>query len=247
MNIYVYHGPIVAWHFVRILVLFSSLLLAAMAHAQDDRRVRFGAGLEYTAKAPIWPTQGSPYRPFGGYFVWGAAQIQPAYGERGFIANIRAGYFRDDAKYAMAEYLLLGVDRGCIRVELEGLIPTRSEVFYWSIGIGTDWNVQVAPYFLIPTAAGNPSAHADPDLYRIDRDLFAARRLLIPHIVTGPAFRIPTGDGKSFVAQLLVRQAFLDAFEQPVAVTVRPGLGSTRSVLVSQRPTYFGVSMSYFF
>ena len=227
-------------------LLFASCLVFSV-HAQDGRRIRFGAGLEYIAKAPIWPTQGSPYRPFGGYYAWGAARIQPAYDERGLITTIRAGYFRDDAKYPLAEYLLLGVDRGCIRVELEGLIPTRSEVFYWSIGINTDWNVEVRPYFLVPTAAGNPAAYADPDLYYIDRDLFAARRLLIPHIATGPALRIPAGDGKSFWAQLIVRQAFMDAFEQPVAVTVRPALGSTRSVLVSQRPTYFGISASYFF
>ena len=203
--------------------------------------------MEYTAKAQIWTVQGSPYQPLGGYFAWASASIQPAYAERGFITNIRAGYARDDAKYAMARDLLLGVDRECIRVEMEGLIPTRSDVFYWSIGIGTDWNVDVRPYFVLPNTPSQPHLYDDPDLYRIDRDLFAARRLLIPHIATGPAFQIPLGDGKSFSAQLTVRQAFLDAFELPVAVTLRPGLGASRSVLVSQRPTYFGLSVGYFF
>jgi hypothetical protein len=126
------------------------------------------------------------------------------------------------------------------------MLPTRNEMLWWATAIGVDWNTGLLTSLRAAGPDGPGFFYGDADLYHADRALWAARRLLVPHISFGPAIRI-TANEKPFWIQLFVRQNFLDAFEDPVVVTMRAGLSSPQQIVVSQRPTYFGLSACYFF
>jgi hypothetical protein len=220
-----------------------------LASAQDGRRVAFGVGVESAGKIQLLRKTGSPYGLFGSYAVQAAVRFLPT-DERGFTSTLRVSYVRDNTYFGYAANRSFGVHRSCTRVEAEAMVPTRSELFWLSAAIGVDWNVeQTTSLGSRGTGGANDSLalpYANADLERADLDLWTARRLLVPIITIGPVLRIPS-TRKPLWVQLFVRQAFLDAWEAPVAVSIREDFFNRYGILVSQRPTSVGLSVSYFF
>lgn len=223
-------------------------VLSANAEAQESRRVLFGLGVEAAAKAQLLPTTGSPYNFLGSYGLHVTVRFLPTE-EGGIISALRVGYATDDIHYDYAPGRNFIVNRLCARVEAEGLVPTRWPALWLSAGFGVDWQVAGNVGFGAHGNGGEDSAnivYGSADLDRAYDDLWAARRPVIPTITLGPVLRIPTR-WKPLWVKFFVRQDLLNSYETPVPVTLRENFFTRHQVLVSQRPTHFGLSASYFF
>lgn len=227
--------------------LVCILLASTAAHAQGDRRVAFGIGIETSAKAQLFPKTGSPYSLRGGYGIRGALQTLPAAGS-GFRSGVSIAYAADEARYNYAPNLVFSAIRHLVRTEVEALFPTRGEVLWLTVGIGVDWSVGQNAALTQYGPGHALSLYPEAALAAADLDLFRARRLLVPSIRVGPAIRFPLSEeGKAVWLQFFVRQDFLDSYDLPVAVTMPDGGLRPQSMLVSQRPTHFGLAANYFF
>ncbi len=216
--------------------------------AQAPRRILFGIGVETAAKAQLLPKTGSPYGALGSSAIHAAVRFLPAE-EGGIISALRIGCVRDDIRYNYAPGRSFSINRLCARVEGEGLVPTRWPALWLSAGIGVDWHIAQNEGFGARGNGGEDSLaipYAAADLDRADKDLWAARRLVTPTITIGPVLRIATRR-KPLWVQLFVRQALLNSYDLPVPVTLRENFFTRHQILVSQRPTYIGLSASYFF
>lgn len=236
---------VLIWAFITatIATLFSS-----RARGQAPRRILFGLGIEAAAKAQLLPKTGSSYGALGSSAIHGTVRFLPS-NEGGIISALRVGCVRDDVHYNYTPGRHFFVNRMCVRVEAEGLVPTRWQALWLSAGIGVDWHIAQNEGFGARGNGGEDSLaipYAAADLDRADKDLWAARRLVTPTITIGPVLRITTRR-KPLWVQLFVRQALLNSYEVPVPVTLRENFFTRHQILVSQRPTYIGLSASYFF